>query len=172
MSCLGVFFAIDEKTVQTLKNEQRANIVDYIKDELEETYFENPELLLAETDKAWDAIHRAFSESELEFEPATGIYPSNMIIMGGEVLYGDNDKEDDYIITLKNPLVVRDIYKFLSKLTEAEFRTMYFKIDESKYGFPVDEQDFKYTWNWLAGTIDFWKNASEKNLLVVFTVDQ
>jgi hypothetical protein len=172
MACRGVFFAIDEKTVQTLKNEMRSSIVGYIQEEIEEVYFADLKTQVAEIDKAWDAIHRAFSESELEFEPTTGTYPSNMIIMGGEALYGDSDKEDDYIITLKNPSVVADIYIFLSKLTEAEFRAMYFKIDEAKYEFPTDEQDFKYTWDWLIGTIDFWKNASEKNLAVIFNVDQ
>ena len=172
MACLGVFFAIDEKTVQALKDAKRAELVAYVQEKIEEVYFAERASQVAEINKAWDAIHRAFAESELDFDPATGAYPANWIIMGGAVLYGDQDAEDDYIITLKNPAAVRDIYNYLSRLTETEFKKLYFKIDPDKYGFPPDEQDFIYTWEWLSGALDFWKNASEKNLSVIFTVDQ
>ena len=173
MACRGVFFAIDEKIVQTLKKQSRADIVEYVQEEIEEVYFEKFRNQTAETDKAWDAMHRAFAESELEFNPAKGIYPGNIIVMGGEVLYGDKDGEEDYIITLKTPAQVKDIYDFLSRLSEAEFRDLYFKIDKDAYGPEFfGDLDCQYTWDWLSGTLEFWKNAAEKGLSVIFTVDQ
>ena len=170
MSCRGVFFAIDDKTVETLRKMKKSDIVEYVQENIEEVYFEEFEHQVAEIDKAWDAIQRAFSESELN--PEKGSYPSNLIILGGEILYGLKEKEDDYIITLKNPAEVTDIYNFLSGLNKSTFKELYFKIDKDKYGFDVDEQDFEYTWTWLSGTIDFWMNSSNKKLSVIFTVDQ
>ena len=174
MSCLGVFFGIDEKTVQILKEMDRSDIVEYVQEDIEEIYFTTEQHInpCVEVDKAWDAIQRAFSEGECDLANVRGSYPSNMIILGGEILYGDKEKEDDYIISLKNPTEVIDVYKFLSELSEAEFRELYFKIDTEKYGFDVDEQDFEYTWTWLSGTVPFWKCVSEKNISVIFTVDQ
>jgi len=172
MACRGVFFSIDERTVQTLKKQDRADIVEYLVEEIEEVYFEEYENQVAEIDKAWDAVQRAFSESECDVNHLKGMYPSNMIILGGEMLYGDKDGEDDYIISLKNPAEVADIYKYISTLSEHEFRELYFKIDKEKYGFDVDEQDFSYTWSWLSETIAFWQIATEKKLSVIFTVDQ
>ena len=172
MACLGVFFAIDEKTVQTLKSMDRASIVEYVQVEIEEVYFAEHGEQVAETNKAWDAIQRAFSESECDVCVIKGVYPSNMIVLGGEILYGDKDGEEDYIISLKNPAQVADIYKFLSELSKSQFEKLYFEIDKEKYGFDVDEQDFENTWDWLSDTIGFWKNAADKKLSVIFTVDQ
>ena len=172
MSCLGVFFAIDKETVQDLKKEKRSNLVDFMQENIEEVYFTERKAQLSEVDKAWDAIQRAFGGGELEWKPSGGAYPANIIVLGGEILYGDNDNEDDYIISLKNPAEVADIYKFLSELQEPEFREHYFKIDQDKYWFGGGDDDFEYTWYWLSGTVDFWKNAAEQNLSVIFTVDQ
>lgn len=172
MACRGVFFALDEKAVQLLKSEKRSDIVEYLQENIEEVYFADYPSQVAEIDKAWDAAQRAFSESELDFIPTTGTYPGNIIVLGGEVLYGDNDEESGYIITLKTPTEVADICHFLSNLSEAEFRELYFKIDADKYEFGVDEQDFKYTWDWLIDTLKFWKSAAEKKQWVIFSVDQ
>jgi hypothetical protein len=172
MSCLGVFFGIDEKTAQSLEEIKRTDIVNYVRQNIEEVYFEKYENQVAEIDKAWDAVQRALSENEFEPGIVKGTYPSNMIVLGGKILYGDKNGEDDYIISLKNPVEVSDIYKFLSELHKSRFRELYFQIDEETYGFDVDEQDFEYTWEWLEGTVDFWKNAADKKLSVIFTVDQ
>ena len=172
MSCLGVFFAIDEKTTDTLIKMDRQYIVNYIQGEIEEIYFGEYKSQVAEIGKAWDAIQRAFSESECEVGIIKGSYPSNMIILGGRILYGDKDGEEDYIISLKNYTEVAAIYEFLSGLNKAEFRELYYKIDKDKYGFDVDEQDFEHTWEWLSGTVEFWRNAMDKQLSVIFTVDQ
>jgi len=145
MACRGVFFAIDEETARHLKSIPRTTIVDYVQEAIEEVYFNEHMECVAEIDKAWDATQRAFSESLLEFAPTTGIYPTNSIVLGGEVLYGNEDGEQDYIISLKTPSMVSDIQHFLSTLNKEQFGTLYFTIDEEKYGFAVDEQDFEYS---------------------------
>jgi len=171
MGCLGVTFAIDEKTKDTLLSMKRSEIVDYIADELEETFFAEKREYTAEYDKSWDATHRAFSNGKLRFEK-DGSYPLNHLIYGEQVLYGDGEDEEDYIITLNNPAVVKDIYFALTQLDENSFREKYYLIDEKEYDFPMSEEDFEYSWGWLKSSLAFWKIASEQNLYVIFTVDQ
>ena len=171
MSCLGVMFAIDEKMKEKLLSMKRTEIVDYVKDELEGNFFEEKRTHLAEFDKSWDATQRAFSNGKLRFEK-DGEYPLNHFICGERVLYGDGENEEDYIITLNSPAVVKDIYSALKLLDESTFRAKYDLIDEVEYGFPKSEEDFHYSWSWLQTSIEFWKTASEQNLYVLFTVDQ
>jgi len=171
MGCLGVTFAIDEKTKDILLSMKRSEIVDYIIDEIEETFFAEKTEYTAEYDKSWDATHRAFSKGKLRFEK-DGDYPLNHLIYGEHVLYGDGENEGDYIITLNNPAVVKDIYLALTQLDESNFRKKYYSIDEKEYGLPMSEEDFEYSWGWLRNSLTFWKIASEQNLYVIFTVDQ
>ena len=171
LGCLGVFFAIDEQTVNLLRLTPRSERAEYVSEELEEDYYAERREQAEQIDKAWDAVHRAFSDGELLFD-ATGSYPGNAIILGGECLYGNEDGEEDYIITLKTPGMVRDISGLLNNLTEEAFRPLYFAIDQAKYGFPTDEIDFKYTWDNLIGSRDFWLRAAGNGQYVIFTVDQ
>ena len=171
MGCLGVTFAIDEKVKDTLISMKRSKIVDYIKDEIEETFFAEKSEYMAEYDKSWDATHRAFSNGKLRFEK-DGDYPLNHLIFGEHVLYGDGENEEDYIVTLTSPAVVKDIYLALVQLKESNFRKKYYLIDEKEYDFPMSEEDFGYSWGWLHKSLAFWKIASEQNLYVIFTVDQ
>ena len=172
MACLGVLFAIDDNTVQCLENISRSALVDYLQGEIEELYFEKFQSQVAEIEKAWDAIQRAFSESECDLDHKNGTYPGNMVILGGKILYGDKIGEEDYIISLKTPHEVADIYEYLYKLEEFQFRDLYFKIDKEKYGFDLTEDDFEYTWAVLSETVKFWELATERKLSVIFTVDQ
>lgn len=41
-----------------------------------------------------------------------------------------------------------------------------------KNGFPPDEEDFEYTWEYLEDSIAFWKKAAEEGRYVLFTVDR
>ena len=170
MSCLGVLFSIDGSEAEKLKKMERGNIVEYIQEEIEEVYFNEKQEQTAELDKAWDAIHRAFCESELLFQH--GEQPFSFIILDGEILYGDMDDEDDYIVSYKNAEQVKSVSEALKNLSESEFREKYFKIDEAKYEYPLSEDDFEYSWGWLSSTFEFWHNAAKNNLSVIFTVDQ
>ena len=167
MGCLGVHFALDDPAVRALKSfTDEAERLDWLKEDLEEEYFANQREWLAETDKAWDAIHRSLTDGELTWD--NGSYPANHVILGGELLYSG----DDYIVSLKSPEQVRDISAVLQNITEARFREAYFRIDPRSYGCPVNEQDFEYTWDWFEGLREFYQRAAAAGRHVLFTADQ
>jgi hypothetical protein len=167
MSCLGVLFSLDQDTVDKLKSfsldEDR---LDYLQMQIEEVYFERYPDKLCELDKAWDAIHRTLTDGKLEWN--NGDYPLNHFILGGELLYF----QSDYIMTLKTPHQVKDIFKSFDLVTKDLFRTGYFKIDKNLYRFETTEEDFDYTWTWFSQSREFWKQASEEGRYVLFTADQ
>lgn len=117
MSCLGVLFAVPEDVVKHIRALPMAQRPEYISDELEEEYFEEYPERTAELDKAWDAIHRSLTDGTLSFDCES--YPLGGAVLGGELLYYDGDKYDDYIITAKSPSMVRELYSWLVKLTKS-----------------------------------------------------
>jgi hypothetical protein len=167
MSCLGVLFSLDKVTVDKLKAiESDEGRLDYLQIEIEEEYFNKHPDKLCELDKAWDAIHRTLTDGKLEW--TNGDYPLNHVILGGEILYF----QQDYIMTLKTPEQVKDIFKDFDLVTKDSFRNRYFKIDKDLYGFETTEEDFDYTWTWFSQSREFWKQATEDNRYVLFTADQ
>lgn len=167
MSCLGVHFSIDEETVQKLKSLKRqSKRLNYLQEELEEDYFQNHKEWIAETDKAWDAIHRTLTDGKLEWE--NGKYPLNHVILAGELLY----TKGDYIMSLKNPQQVKDVAEAIKIINIEKFRENYYKIDSKKYGFPLNEEDFEYTWENFDSIREFWYCAAKQNRYVLFTADQ
>jgi hypothetical protein len=56
-----------------------------------------------------------------------------------------------YIMSLKTPEQVRDMAAALTGITEADFRRRFDAFDAKSYGFPLSEEDFRYTWNWFQG---------------------
>ena len=163
MGCLGGFRAITKEELDKLRAVPRADRVPDYLDEMETVD-------IYDVDKAWDAMHRALCGSELKFgnNPAPGCW----VVLGGEVLRGDREEEDDYLVILKTPEQVREVSRFLQGLTEEAFRKLYFAMDPEAYGFPLDEEDFAYTWENLSGSRPFWHSAAEKGLWVLFDVDQ
>ena len=163
MGCLGGFRAITEETLTQLRNVPRADrLPDYL-DEMEQAHS-------CDLDKSWDAIHRALTNGRLEYGDQSA--PGCWVILGGEVLRGDREGEEDYIVTGKTPRQVKEVYRFLQGLTQETFRALYFAIDPEAYGFPLSEEDFEYTWYYLSDSIPFWRNAAEEGLWVLFDVDQ
>ena len=69
MSCLGVLFAIDSATSKRLRTASADEVMEIV-GEVEEEWAED---FVMETDKAWDAIHRALSDGTLD--PDGGEYP-------------------------------------------------------------------------------------------------
>src|SRR4051794_675315 len=104
MGCRGVHFALSEAEVEHLRSlPSEKDRLDYIVEDIEDSYFAEREEYLAESDKAWDAIHRALTDGELTWDG--GDYPLNYVVLAGELLY----TEPDYIMSLKSPEQVRDI---------------------------------------------------------------
>jgi hypothetical protein len=167
MACRGVHFAITEAEVAALKakpdDESRLG---YLQEHIEETYFaEHPEFV-AESDKAWDAMHRLLADGELSYDGGT--YPLNHVVLAGELLY----EGDDYIISLKTPEQVVDIDRHLDALSDAEFQSRYFALEGSSYENDVDEADFGYTWEWFQNVRALYKRAAAEGRAVLFSVDQ
>jgi hypothetical protein len=167
MSCLGVHFALTEKEVAHLRSlsDEQARL-DHLKEVIEPAYFEQHPNLMAESDKSWDAMHRALSDGQLSWEG--GDYPLNHAVLAGELLY----TESDYIISLKTPQQVHDIAAALSTITEADFRLRYFAIDAESYGASLSEEDLSYTWDWFLGVRSLYARAAKEGLFVLFTADQ
>jgi hypothetical protein len=167
MSCLGVHFSIDEEIVNKLKSfsndEER---LDFLQSELEEDYLENYPNWTVETDKAWDAIHRTLTDGKLGWE--NGEYPLNYFILGGELLYTN----DDYIMSLKTPEQVKDVAKAIASINQTIFREKYYKMDSKDYGFSLENDDFEYTWENFDNARKFWYRALEENRYILFTADQ
>ncbi|MBO0766566.1 MAG: YfbM family protein [Hyphomicrobiaceae bacterium] len=165
MTQRGVHFALraeEERRLLACPVEERPSL---ISDDIEETYFEEAEDWTCETDMAWEAIHRAFNWGDLDYEYRS---PLHGVILGGERLYFG----DDYIISLKHSERVREIAAALKTVSKEGFRPLYFGIDPVKYGFPLTEEDFEYSWGWLQDLGPFYLRAAEAGRSVVFTTDQ
>lgn len=167
MSCRGVHFSIsDEEIVRLREFKDDSSRLEYLQEEIEELYFEEHLERTAETDKAWDAIHRALTDGNLGYE--NGTFPLSHVILGGEPLYF----VDDYIISLKTSEQVKAIAESLESVTLDFLRQKYFSINPDEYGFPVTEEDFEYTHSWFVKLKPFFQKASAEGRNVIFTVDQ
>jgi hypothetical protein len=165
MVARGVHFALTDADERRLLDCAEAERVALISDDIESRYFESAPEWLCETDKAWDAIHRGFNNSELDYEYHQ---PLQGVILGGVPLYSG----DDYIISYKDAKSVRETAAALANVDEARFKELYFKIDPEKYGFPLTDDDFEYSWNWLSGLKEFYARAAGAGRPVIFTTDQ
>jgi hypothetical protein len=167
MSCLGVHFALTEQEATHLRSlPDDQSRLEHVHEVIEETYFEKHPDLKAESDKSWDAMHRALAEGQLNW--ASGEYPLNHTVLAGELLYS----ESDYIISLKTPEQVHDIATALAGITEADFLRRYLAIDVTSYGFPLSDEDFRYTWEWFQGVRDLYARAAQEGRFILFTADQ
>jgi hypothetical protein len=167
MSCLGVHFALteeDTKALQSFEDEQAR--ITYLVEEIEPRYFDEPRSFIAESDKSWDAMHRALSDGMLTW--TGGNYPLNHTVLGGKRLYF----KDDYIVSLKSPEQVRDIAKALEPIDEATFRALYNNINAQNYDADLSAEDFEYTWGWFQGVRELYASASIDGRFILFTADQ
>lgn len=167
MSCLGVHFALTEKEVAHLRSlDDEQGRLEHLQEVIEDQYLNHDKQFAAESDKSWDAMHRALADGEMSWDG--GDYPLNHTVLAGELLY----TESDYIMSLKTPQQVRDIAAALTAIAEADFRRRYDAIDPKSYGFPLTDEDFRYTWEWFQGVRDLDMRAAEAGRFVLFTADQ
>lgn len=167
MSCLGVHFSLSLEEVQRIRAiEDESARVDFVHEVIEEEYFARQPHRKAESDKAWDAMHRALSDGELSWDG--GEYPLNHVVLGGELLYSGSD----FIMVLKSPKQVRDVAAALPGVTEDRFRLRYFGINPNSYDGPLNEDDFAYTWDLFQGIREFWMTVASEGRHVLFTADQ
>jgi hypothetical protein len=159
---IGVLFALtlaDEERLASCPENDRP---DFIGNDIEETYSAE---WSCDTDKAWDAIHRAFNDSLLTYDFENALQG---VILGGVAAYSGTD----YIISYKNAVEVNRISEALTKLTEQDFRTRYFAIAEDEYGEAPSEDDFTYSWSNLEDLKVFYQKAASAKRCVIFTAAQ
>ncbi len=161
MTARGVHFAIDSAQAKRLlaaeDDEALLEIVGEIEEEWDGAF---------ETDKAWDALHRCFSNGTLDL--GEGEPPLNLVFFGGKVL----NQDDDYYVVLITPTEVSEVAAALPKVTEAWLRKRYFDLTFPDYQGEKSEEDFAYTWSSFQGMPKFFARAAKDKRHVVFTVDQ
>jgi hypothetical protein len=160
---LGVHFALTAgqlKKLRAAKGDDEAVLE--LTGDLEETWNED---WLVESDKAWDAMHRALSDGELTFEGGLKHAPLGCVVLGGESMVEDEDET----VVLIEPSSVAAAAKALATLTEAQFRERYFKLCKG-YAPEFGEEDFEYTWSNLGDVRDLFKKAAKAKRAVIFTV--
>lgn len=164
MACLGVLFALtDEQAGRVLSAVgDDAALIEIVQEEIETEWDEE---WLAETDKAWDAIHRCLTDGSLLFE---GSSPRARCIIGGRQLF----EGDDYIISFVDQNQVKETAAAIRDLDEPWMRKQYFAIDADDYGVPLSEEDFGYMWEWFTGVQTLYQKAAAEGRAVIFSVDQ
>jgi len=167
MSCLGVHFALTDAEVAnlcTIQDEQQR--LAHLQEVIEPHYLNEQPEFAAESDKAWDAMHRTLADGLLTW--TGGEYPLNHVVLGGKLVYS----QSDYIMSLKSPTQVKDVAVALAQVSEATFRERYFRIDPAQYGVDLSDEDFGYTWEWFQNVRGLYERAAADGRHVLFTADQ
>lgn len=167
MSCLGVHFAITQEEATKLKSiKSDSDRLEFLQEEIETTYFNDHPELKAESDKAWDAMHRLLADGELSYYD--GPEPLRFTVIGGDPIYA----ESDYIMSLKTPEQVKQVSVAIASISKEDFRKKYDLMDEKKYRCQKSTEDFEYTWDWFTGVVGLFQKAAAENRYVLFTADQ
>jgi hypothetical protein len=162
--CRGVLFAIDPGTVRELLAAKSDDDVRAIVRRVENAW-DSPRL--AETDKAWDAMHRTLTDGSLD--PGAGEYPLNRVVLGGRHLY----QRDDYIVALVPANEIKDVARAAARVEQPWFRERYMRLlSPEDYGREHGEVDLAYTWAYFEGAAKLYARAARERLAVIFTVDQ
>lgn len=164
MVARGVLFALssDQEAGVIERAGKHEALVNYIAESIEERW---EEAWLAETDKAWDAMHRALGDDLFDHEFRS---PLHGVILGGRLLTA----ADWFIVVHKTADQVRDIAAAAKGVSDDEMRRRYDAIDQALYDYDKDEGDFLATLGWFQEVRDFYQRAAAASRSVIFTVDQ
>jgi len=163
MGSRGVLFAITAAQSQRLLSASDDDDVMSVIEEIEEAWDEPN---LAETDKAWDAIHRALTDGELGWD--NGSAPLNQAILGGRRIY----RRDDYIAVYKSADEVKAIDAALAAISDDALADRYRSIVPRDYAPEYGDEDRAYTVEWFSGVRAFYRTAAASGRSVLFTADQ
>jgi len=163
MTARGVLFALNDEQADSLSSaEGDANVIAII-ERIEEAWNTD---WLAETDKAWDAMHRALTDGKLEY--SNGDYPLKLTILAGFQLV----ETDNYVASITTEDEVGDVANSLSKIDKDKLRVGYNQIDPADYGSPLSDEDFEYTWSYFQDVAALYQRAAKEKRAVLFTVSQ
>ena len=86
MACLGVHFALTPADLEALlaASTDAARLA-LVQEDIEPRYLDKASVHAAQTDKAWDAIHRALTDGQLADD--NGAFPLSHVVLGGQRLY-------------------------------------------------------------------------------------
>jgi hypothetical protein len=164
---LGVHFAINAEQAKRLlaaaENEDSDDDVMEVVEELEEDDWDDQ--FVAETDKAWDAIHRCLTDGSLKFEATNA--PLSMCIFGAKSLCSSGD----YFVEFKSSDQVKFIAKAINAVTREWLKERYWNLPDDYQG-EKNADDWEYTWQNFAQLQSFFQKAAAANRAVIFTVDQ
>src|SRR5689334_2722552 len=73
MGCRGVHLALDDSDVAAFRAIDPNERADYVMEVLEEKFFPGDKSRYQESDKAWDAMHRALTDGELDWHNGSRI---------------------------------------------------------------------------------------------------
>ena len=118
---------------------------------------------LAQTDKAWEAIHRCLTDGRFEWGPTM----AHQVILGSKNIY----PADGFFMNFVGSADVKAVAALLENIDRNGLRSAYDRIDPAEY---VDksETDFEYTWMWFEVLKAFIRKAADAGRTVLFSVDQ
>ena len=162
MARLAMLYAITDEALEQLKAQDIDEMYDYMLEEIEEELFNTSEGF--EINKAWEGVQFCLGKGTWNEENKV---PYN-VVFGGELILDHND----YVISLKKPEVIKDIVAYLETNNLQEtIKNNFDKIPEEEYTLPKDEDNLTFLLDWSEGLLEFYKNALDKELNVIFTVD-
>lgn len=161
MSRLGVLYALTDEELAALCAEPAEERYDYMLEEIEEELLGTPRGF--ELDKAWEGIHLCFCGGVWIEENQ----PPVNILAGGEFLV-DTDEE---LISLKDHSQVEQIAEYLRQHKAEDLIRENFPKVEAMKNLPVYVTDLEYLLGNVSGLQDFYENARQQHLQVIFTVD-
>lgn len=163
MASRGVHFAVTPETAEALcravDDDELMDLVDALEAAWDRAH-------LAESDKAWDAMHRALTNGELEF--GGGEAPLHHCVLGPRQLH----EGDDYIVCVALPEEVRAAAAALEDIDGDAFRRRYDERVPHDYAPEYGADDREYTTRWFLGVRALFLDAAREGRAVVFTVDQ
>lgn len=156
---LGVHYAITaEQEKLLLDADGDDDAVSEIIGDLEEDWADDA--LKADTDKAWDAIHRCLTNGTLD--PDGGTQPLALAVVGGRHLH------DEMYVVYVAPDEVRAVAEALADIDEPWLRARFGDFDDD-YDGAADDDDFHYTWDGLVCLKGFYQRAAAASRAVIFT---
>jgi hypothetical protein len=139
LACRGVLFALSpEDEARVLGCTSDVELLKLVQEGIEQRWEDEH---LAETDKAWDAMHRCLTNGELSWDAT----PLGLCILGGGPLYRDTQT---YVVSYKTNTQVREVAQASAQVGKDWLRERYFSLT-SDYDFPLSEEDFEYTWEYF-----------------------
>ena len=164
MAGRGVLFAVGAEDVEALlAADGHAAVVRYVKGTIQERWEKE---FVAETDKAWYAIHLCVSGGSAALDESDA--PEARCIFGSATL----TTEDDRTVAFTPADEVAATAAALAAIDSDALRAEYDRIDPDTYAWAdLSDDDFKYTWVYFEAARKLWQKAADSGRAVIFTVD-